>query len=445
MRNTVKSTALFERGRAVVIDGVSSPMRAFVQVGGHPIAAASGKGSRLTDVDGNVYVDFLNSFGALILGHAHDEVVAAITRQAALGTAHGLSTGLEYELAEKIVSSTPAIEKLRFVCSGTEAVMTAARIARAHTGRPYLLKFGGSYHGHSDALLANPENLTTTAAKKGTTLGIASQLNREVLLCDYNDSEQLEALFERHGAEIAAVLVEPIATNMGFVKPQPGFHRQIRELCTRHGALFIFDEVVTAFRFNWGGVCNTMGIDPDLITFGKIIGGGTPVGAYGGKARFMDQVSIGKKVFQSGTFAANALTMAAGNAALDVLARPGFYQEMEDKGAFLEAAVTRQFSEQGIPFHYARHGALSGIAFRDGGEPMQSQKDVKTQDYRLFSKVHGRMLNAGFLMAPSLEEPIFMSAAHSREDLTRFALALADAISSELEDARRTQAQVLSV
>lgn len=406
-------------------------MRAFAQVGGEPIVAVSGKGSRVTDADGNVYVDFLNCFGALLLGHAREEVVEAITRQASLGTAYGLSTELEYQLAEKILSSTPSLEKIRFVCSGTEAVMTAARVARAHTGRPYLLKFRGAYHGHSDALLANPESLEATTAKKGMTLGLAAQLNREVLLCDYNDPQGLEELFRRHGDEIAAVLVEPISTNMGFVKPQPGFHRLIRGLCDKYGSLFIFDEVVTGFRFNWGGICNTLDIDPDLITFGKIIGGGTPVGAYGGKARYMEHVAIGHKVFQSGTFAANPLTLAAGNATLDVLARPGFYQELESKGAWLEAAITRLFEEKGIPFVYTRHGALSGVAFRDNREPMRSYKDVKSQDYRLFSRVHKRLLASGFLIPPSLEEPLFMSAAHSLEDLGSFAEALAEAIASQ--------------
>jgi glutamate-1-semialdehyde 2,1-aminomutase len=435
MKNNRKSSELFTRGRAVVPDGVSSPMRAFAQVGGRPIVAVSGKGSRVTDADGNTYVDFLNCFGALILGHAHDEVVQAISRQASLGTAYGLSTEAEYELAEKIVRSTPAIERLRFVCSGTEAVMTAARIARAHTGRSCLLKFRGAYHGHSDALLANPENLSTAAAKKGTTLGIAAQLNRDVLLCDYNDAAQLESLFEQHGHEIAAVLVEPIATNMGFVKPLPGFHALIRRLCDRHGALFIFDEVVTGFRFTWGGIGKTMDIDPDLVTFGKIIGGGTPVGAYGGKARFMEHVAIGGKVFQSGTFSANPLTMAAGNAVLDVLARPGFYESLEKKGAWLEAEIKRHFAERGIPFLYTRHGALSGVAFRNSRTPMTGYADVKTQDYRLFAKVHARMLERGFLMAPSLEEPFFMSAAHTDEELSAFAAALADSIEIERREA----------
>ncbi|UQA60614.1 aspartate aminotransferase family protein [Polyangium aurulentum] len=429
MKSHTKSTDLFRRGRAVLPDGVSSPMRSFSQVGGTPICAASAKGATITDVDGNVYIDFLNAFGALILGHAREEVVEAVARQASMGMVYGLSTALEYELAEKIVASTPSIEKIRFVCSGTEAVMTAARIARSHTGRSLLLKFGGAYHGHSDALLASPSNLGANGARtKGSTQGIAESLNREVLLCEYNDEEQLAALFSAHGDRIAAVLVEPFATNMGFVKPQPGFHRLIRELCDRHGALFIFDEVVTGFRFHFGGVCNSLGIDPDLVTFGKIIGGGAPIGAYAGKTQFMQHVAVGKKVFQSGTFAANPLTMAAGNAALDVLSRPGFYGELEEKGAWLEAAITSQFAARRIPYHVSRHGALAGVAFRDSREPMKSYRDVKTQDYEVFKKVHARMLERGFLMPPSLEEPIFISAAHSRDDLTSFADALAESI-----------------
>lgn len=441
---TTRSAELFARGRTLIPDGVSSPMRAFSLVGGHPIVAVSGKGSRVTDADGRVYIDFLNSFGALILGHAREEVVAAITRQAALGTAYGLSSELEYELAEKIVRSTPAIDQIRFVCSGTEAVMTAARIARAHTGRSLLLKFGGAYHGHADALLASPQNLDASVGKtKGVTKGITAQLNREVVLCEYNDKNQLEEIFAARGDEIAAVLVEPIATNMGFVMPQPGFHKLIRELCTRHGALFIFDEVVTGFRFNFGGICNTFDIDPDLVTFGKIIGGGTPVGAYAGKARFMQNVAIGNKVFQSGTFAANPLTMAAGNAALDVLARPGFYREMEDKGALLESSLKSQFAAKGIPFHVARHGALAGVAFRDSGAPMKSYKDVKTQQYELFKNVHGRLLQRGFLIAPSLEEPLFLSAAHSRGDLISLAEAMAASIEAEMHDLRASPRQAM--
>jgi glutamate-1-semialdehyde 2,1-aminomutase len=426
--NRARSTELFARGRRVLPDGVSSPMRAFAQVGGRPICAASAKGARMTDADGNVYTDFLSAFGALFLGHAHDAVVAAIAEQAAKGTVYGLSTEMEYALAEKIVDSTSSIDKLRFVCSGTEAVMTAARIARSHTGRALLLKFRGSYHGHSDVMLASPNNIGQGKGSKGGTHGISDPLNREILLCEYNDSEELARIFAERGNEIAAVLVEPYATNMGFVKPNEGFHKQIRELCDRHGALFIFDEVVTGFRFRFGGVSAQMDVEPDLVTFGKIIGGGAPIGAYGGKAHLMDVVAIGGKVFQSGTFAANPLTMAAGNAVLDVLALPGFYEQMEQRGAWMEAAVLAQFGKRSIPYRFTRHGALCGVAFRTSDTTLRSYADVKTQQYEVFSGVHSQMLERGYLIAPSLEEPYFINAAHTREDIEGFAAALAESI-----------------
>jgi glutamate-1-semialdehyde 2,1-aminomutase len=430
MRSTKTSAQLFELGRTVVPDGVSSPMRAFRQVGGEPICAASAKGAKITDVDGNVYTDFLNAFGALLLGHARDEVVEAIASQAAQGTVVGLTSPLEHRLAKRIVDSTPAIEQIRFVCSGTEAVMTATRIARAHTGRNLLVKFVGSYHGHSDVLLASPSD--SGVKVKGVTQGIPENLNREVLLCQYNDEAQLKSLFKAHGNAIAAVVVEPYATNMGFVRPQQGFMSLIRQLCDQYGSLFIFDEVVTGFRFTFGGICSLMDIDPDLITFGKIIGGGTPIGAYAGKARFMQHVAIGNSVFQSGTFAANPLTMAAANAALDVMEQPGFYEELERKGQILDAAIHAQFNAQNIPFLFTRFGALGGVAFRDSHRPMRSYQDVKTQHYEIYTAVHRQMLDRGFLMAPSLEEPIFLSAAHSSRDLEDFAVALGESVSQAL-------------
>ncbi len=430
MRSTKTSAHLFDLALPVIPDGVSSPMRAFRQVGGHPLCAASAQGSKLTDVDGNVYTDFLNAFGALLLGHAHPAVVEAIGSQAAQGTVLGLTSPLEHRLAQRIVASTPAIEQIRFVCSGTEAVMTATRIARAHTGRNLLVKFVGSYHGHSDVLLASP---TSSGIKtKGVTQGIPDNLNREVLLCQYNDEAQLKSLFAEHGDAIAAVIVEPYATNMGFVRPQPGFMAEIRRLCYQFGALFIFDEVVTGFRFTYGGICNLMDIDPDLITFGKIIGGGAPIGAYAGKARYMQHVAIGNTVFQSGTFAANPLTMAAANAALDVMERAGFYEELERKGQLLESSLRSAFNAHNIPFLFTRYGALGGVAFRDSHRAMKSYKDVKTQHYELYTKVHQLMLDKGFLMAPSLEEPIFVSAAHSDEDLRTFAAAFGEAAGEAL-------------
>ncbi|MGC4060819.1 MAG: glutamate-1-semialdehyde 2,1-aminomutase [Aquabacterium sp.] len=443
MRVIKKSSQCFERGRLVIPDGVSSPMRAFAQVGGNPICVASAKGALVRDVDGNEYIDMLNGFGALILGHAPDPVVEAIGAQAALGTVYGFSTELEYRLAERIVASTPAIDQVRFVCSGTEAVMTAARIARAHTGRSLLVKFVGSYHGHSDVMLATPANLNASADQtKGVSRGITEALNREVLLCDYNDLSQLQELFTRHGDDIAAVLVEPIATNMGFVRPKPDFHQGIRQLCDKHGALFIFDEVVTGFRFRFGGICSKMDIKPDLITFGKIIGGGTPIGAFGGRRDLMKHVQIGQSVFQSGTFAANPLTMAAANAALDVLSQPGFYEGMDQRGAWLESAITSEFKTHDIPFLFTRYGALSGIAFRNGNAQMVSYRDVKTQQYGLYKAVHARMLDAGFIMAPSLEEPVFLSAAHTQAHIQRFAHSLAGAIANVLAEQAHQTAQV---
>ncbi len=433
MRNIDKSSEFFVRGRKVLPDGVSSPMRAFAQVGGNPICAASAKGARMIDADGNVYTDFLSAFGANYVGHAHDEVVEAVTAQVAKGTVYGLSTELEYALAEKIVASTSVIEKLRFVCSGTEAVMTATRIARSYTGRNLLLKFRGSYHGHSDVMLASPNNIASGKGGKGGTQGIPDAQNREILLCEYNDIVELENLFIQHGKDIAAVLVEPFATNMGFVKPKPGFHAKIRELCDSHGSLFIFDEVVTGFRFRWGGVCDEMGVKPDLVTYGKIIGGGAPVGAYGGRAEIMDMVAIGGRVFQSGTFAANPLTMAAGNAVLDILARPGFYEGMDERGKWFETAVTREFTERGIPYHFSRHGALCGVAYRPVDTLMASYVDVKTQRYDIFAKVHRSLLDRGYMTAPSLEEPFFITAAHTKDDLTGFAEALALSIEEALE------------
>lgn len=312
--------------------------------------------------------------------------------------------------------------------------MTATRIARSHTGRSLLLKFRGSYHGHSDVMLASPGNIGEGKGTKGGTHGISDQLNREIVLCEYNDAAELESIFAERGNEIAAVLVEPYATNMGFVKPAPGFHELIRRLCDRHDALFIFDEVVTGFRFRWGGVSAQMGIEPDLVTFGKIIGGGAPVGAYGGKEHLMKHVAIGGKVFQSGTFAANPLTMAAGNAVLDVLARPGFYEQMEQRGAWLEAAVTQQFARHDIPFRFTRHGALAGVAYRTSDANLASYRDVKTQEYELFARVHAQLLDRGYLIAPSLEEPCFITAAHTRDDLEGFAHALAESIAHCLSE-----------
>jgi glutamate-1-semialdehyde 2,1-aminomutase len=434
MRSVTTSRRLFAQARERIPDGVSSPMRAFRQVSGTPICAAHASGSKIFDADGNAYVDFLNCFGALILGHARREIVEAISAQSAKGTAYGLSTELELALAGKIVASTPCIDQVRFVCSGSEAVMTAVRIARAHTGRPLILKFRGAYHGHADALLANPDHPNQVDGRKGTSAGLVAQRNVEVVLADYNDPIGVEKIFTEHGSRIAAVVVEPFATNMGFVKPKPGFHELLRSLSERHGSLLIFDEVVTGFRFRFGAACTAMGIEPDLVTFGKIIGGGTPVGAYAGKKHLMSHVAIGRDVFQSGTFASNPLTMAAGNAALDVLSSSGFYEELERKGALLERAIAEQFVLQRVPFLFTRHGVLCGVAFRKSKLSMASYQDVKGQRYDVFRAVHTKMLDRGFLLPPSLEEPLFLSQAHSDRELEELAAALAHAIRETLDE-----------
>ena len=425
MTNYSQSDKLFAHGQQFIPDGVSSPMRAFPLVDGNPLCVASARGSRITDVDGNNYVDFLNAFGALILGHAPDAVVRAVQEQMHAGSIFGLSTELEYQVAQTIVESTPEIEKLRFVCSGTEAVMTATRIARAHTDRTMLVKFNGSYHGHADPLLAAPSDVEKS---KGVTKGIPEALNKGVIHCDYNDLEQLTALFQAHGDEIAAVVVEPYATNMGLVKPQPEFLSTIRKLCDKYGALFIFDEVVTGFRFRFGGACTQLGIDPDLVTFGKIIGGGLPIGAFAGKAKYMRHVEIGQSVFQSGTFAANPLTLAASRAALNLLSAPGFYDSMAEKSAHLAAEITQHFRAHDVPYLFTHHGALGGVSFRNSNNPMRSYQDVKSQEYDVFRRVHRTMLERNFLMPPSLEEPIFLSHAHSKADLSSFAATLARSI-----------------
>lgn len=429
MINEAKLSKILSKTEKYIPNGVSSPMRSFSQVGGIPIVAAKAKGSKIYDEYNRAYVDFLSAFGANYLGHAREEIVAAVTEQIQRGLVYGVSSEVEGDLAEMIVNSTPAIDQIRFVCSGSEAVMTAVRIARAYTERKLVLKFVGSYHGHVDAMLAMPE--TPNGIKtKGATSGITE---KDVIVCEYNNIDQLNQIFTEYGNRIAAVIVEPVATNMGLVKPLQHFHSTIRQLCTNSGALFIFDEVVTGFRFRFGGVSSQFNVDPDLTTFGKIIGGGAPIGAYAGKRKFMEMVEIGNKVFQSGTFAANPLSMAAGKAALTLLAGKDFYTNMERKAVHLENEIRRTFEQYSVPYHFSRYGALAGIAFKDSAVDMKNYQDVKQQDYDTYKRVHMSMRERGFLMAPSLEEPIFLTDAHSYEEITEFSQNIAQSIRQALD------------
>lgn len=432
MRAITNSQQAFEFGKKYMPDGVSSPMRAFKLVGGNPLCISRAEGSKIYDVDDNEYIDYLCSFGATLVGHSNSDVNQEVVQQLESGSIYGLTTQLEYDVAEQIVNSSSDIDQVRFVCSGTEAVMTAVRIARAHTERNIILKFVGSYHGHADALLQTPVNADFKT--KGSTIGLAQTNQESVILCTYNNSEELESIFKTYGADIAAVLVEPIATNMGLVVSNIEFLESIRGLCSKYGALFIADEVVTGFRFSFGPYTSSLGLEPDLFTFGKIIGGGLPIGAYGGKKEYMQHVAIGNSVFQSGTFAANPLTLSASKAILSLLSAPGFYSKLEDSGTYLKEAIDTEFRRLNIPFYVSRKGALLGVSYRDSSKPMQSYSDVRSQDYDLYSQVHQRLLNDGVLLAPSLEEPIFIGSAHTRTDFDRLASCLAMAISGAMEE-----------
>jgi glutamate-1-semialdehyde 2,1-aminomutase len=408
------SEEIFRRATDVLVGGVNSPVRAFRAVGGDPIVVDRAAGSRLWDADGNEYIDYVCSWGALILGHAHPKVVETISMQAHRGTSYGMPTELEVELASKIRTALPSCEKVRFVSSGTEATMSAVRLARAATGRDLIIKFEGCYHGHSDSFLSE-------AGSGLATLGIAAcpgvpqALAALTLNAPYNDVAKLEKLFDRHRDQIAAVIVEPVAANMGVVPPAPGFLQNLRELTTRHGALLIFDEVITGFRICYGGAQTVFGIVPDLTTLGKIIGGGLPVAAYGGRRDLMDRVAPLGPVYQAGTLSGNPLAMSAGIATLDLLAAPGFYESLEARSKRLGDGITTVLRESGAAATTARVGSLLTIFF--SREPVRDYAGAKKCDTSRFAAFFRAMLERGVFLAPSQFEALFVSAAHSDADI----------------------------
>lgn len=414
-----QSLSLFARGQGILPGGVSSPVRAFHEVESDPVFVERGEGAYLYDVDGNSYVDFINGLGPMILGHGHPAVVEALTQQCKRGLVYALPTEQEYELAAMTIEATPAIDRLRFVCSGTEAVMTVLRLAKAATGRRKVLKFKGGYHGHSDALLARASKPQMRAAAGATSVnnGLDPAVVESVPHCEYNDAETMRQIFEDHRREIAAVVVEPIATNMGIVPPLPEFLGEARRLCDDSGALLIFDEVVSGFRFCFGSVSKILGVTPDLVTYGKIIGGGLPVGAYGGRAEVMDILTKSGGVFQGGTFAGSPVTMAAGLAQLRQLREPGFYEEMGRKGALVRDGLRRGFEGLGLPFAVQGMGSLFSIILIDGLDAMRNSQDVARQNAALFSALHKGLVDRGYLLPPSIEEPGFISAAHTDDQL----------------------------
>jgi glutamate-1-semialdehyde 2,1-aminomutase len=413
MKKTI-SSELYAKAQKVMPGGVNSPVRAFNAVGGEPLFIKSAKGCTITDVDGNQFVDYVSSWGPLIFGHAHPSIVEAITRQAELGTSYGASTELEIELAEKVVNAVPSIDVVRMVNSGTEAVMSALRLARGITGRDKIVKFEGCYHGHGDSLLVKAgSGLVSLGIPECP--GIVSSLAEKTLNLPFNDAEQVRQLFAKEGGEIAALIVEPVAGNMGAIPPAPGFLETLREETKKAGALLIFDEVITGFRVSLGGAQNLFGVTPDITCLGKIIGGGLPVGAYGGSKEVMDHISPVGSVYQAGTLSGNPLAMAAGNVMLNLLSEPRVYDLLEEKSKRLCDGLKNNVQELGIAAQFTRVGSMFSMFFT--GQKIEDFDTVKTCDTEFFKRYFNALLEEGVYIAPSQFEVGFMSAIHSDEEI----------------------------
>ncbi len=411
---TGKSHDLYARACEVIPGGVNSPVRAFKGVGGTPPFIVKGQGARLYDADGNAYIDYVGSWGPLILGHAPAEVVAAATAALEDGLSFGAPTEVEVRVAEKIRSLMPALEMVRMVNSGTEATMSAIRLARGYTRRDKVIKFDGCYHGHADSLLAGAGSGVLTCAIPGSP-GVPAATAADTLVLDYNDTEQVERAFERWGREIACVIVEPIAGNMNFVPGDAGFLQALRKLCDDAGSLLIFDEVMTGFRVALGGAQSLYGIRPDLTTLGKVIGGGMPIGAFGGAREVMSALAPAGPVYQAGTLSGNPVAMHVGLKTLEAVEAPGFYDSLSEKTAALCAGLSRAAEENDVAFYSDHRGGMFGLFFAKG--PVQTFKQVKAADGERFSRFHRAMLERGVYLAPSPFEAGFTSAAHVTEDV----------------------------
>lgn len=414
-RTRTRSHEIFARGEKVLVGGVNSPVRAFQSVDGDPLIIERAEGAKLFDADGNQLIDFVCSWGAMIAGHAHPAITSAIAEQARRGTSFGVTSELEIELASAIIKAFPSAEKIRFVSSGTEATMSAVRLARAFTQRELIVKFDGCYHGHSDGFLSQ-------AGSGLATLGIASSpgvphsFAELTLSVPYNDLAAVEKLFGQHRDQIAAVIVEPVAANMGVVTPTAGFLRGLRELTRRNGALLIFDEVITGFRLAYGGAQNIFNIAPDLTTLGKIIGGGLPVAAYGGRVDIMNLIAPLGPVYQAGTLSGNPLAMRAGIEMLKLLQAPGFYADLEQKAMKLVSGLRNALTETGVPGQITSSGSLATLFFTR--HPVTNYTTAKTSDRKQYAAFFNEMLNRGFFLAPSQFEALFISSAHTNEDIS---------------------------
>lgn len=413
--NTQRSQELFARAQQIIPGGVNSPVRACRNVHADPLFIAEARGSRLITADGGQFIDFLGSWGPMLVGHAHPEVTEAICRAAARGTSYGAPCEDEVRLAEEVCSALPSVEMVRMVNSGTEATMSALRLARGVTGRDKMIKFIGGYHGHGDAFLASAGSGVATFSIPGTP-GVPASTVADTLLAPYNDLEAVKALFEAWPDQIAALFVEPVAGNMGLMLPQPGFLEGLRELCTKYGALLVFDEVITGFRLSYGGAQERFNIMPDLTTFGKIIGGGLPVGAYGGRADIMRHIAPEGEVYQAGTLSGNPLAMAAGLATLHIL-KHADYAGLEARVDAFVTELERILREKGVPVQIPHIASLFTVYFTN--TPLRDFASVQTTDQKLFESFYKQMREQGIFMAPSAFEANMLSFAHSDNDFAR--------------------------
>ena len=424
-----RSAELFERAKGILPGGVNSPVRAFRAVGGTPFFVARAQGARLTDVDGRTYLDYVGSWGPLILGHAHPVVLEAIRAAAERGWSYGAPCEAEVDLAELVRQRMPSVEMVRFVNSGTEATMAAVRLARAATKRDVIIKFEGCYHGHADAFLVKAGSGVATLGLPDSP-GVPSALAALTVTVPFNDPAAVSDVFKQRGHEIAAVIVEPYVGNVGFIPPEPGFHALLRSLCDRAGALLIFDEVMTGFRVAAGGAQARLGVRPDLTTLGKIIGGGMPVGAYGGRADLMRMIAPEGPVYQAGTLSGNPVAMAAGLATLRLVGAPGVYEALERTTARLVAGIAEAARKHQVPLTTGHAGSMWGVYFVAG--PVRDYAQAKRSDTALFARWYRAALARGIFLAPSAFEAGFVSTAHTDADIaetvTQLDTALAEAL-----------------
>ena len=425
--NHTKSEELFSNAKALIPGGVNSPVRAFKSAGCDPIFIEKAAGSKIYDVDGNEYIDYVGSWGPMILGHCHPKVVEAIQKTAASGASFGAPTALETELAELVCDAYPNIEKIRMVSSGTEATMSAIRLARGYTGRDKILKFDGCYHGHADSLLVKAGSGLATFGVP-TSPGVPADFAKYTLTATYNDLEEVKEIIAANKGEVACIILEPIAGNMGCVPPVPGFLQGLRDLCTEEEIILIIDEVMTGFRVAYGGAQERYGVRGDLVCLGKIIGGGLPVGAFGGKSEIMDSLSPEGGIYQAGTLSGNPLAMSAGITTLKLIQEEGFYQQIEEKSAYLEKGLQQVTDGSAVATCWQRVGGMFCTFFQEG--PVHNFDDALKSDTDAFGRYFRSMLDQGINLAPAQFEAGFMSIAHSQEDLDKTIAAVEKALTA---------------